>query len=438
MKPQLSNLIFWIGAILLVVLVTLFYRPAAAKTGSLLVWQDGEIYVLDIDSLARKPVGPAEAGARINPSPGCLGLIKAPCWVAAAEKLYPVGGGGEAEKMALLEGVGQDSALSWSPDGLHLAYTTLPAGSNQTELRLYNVATGETKKIASDVDPALAVAWSRGCVAGLAAAACQLGYRAIRPDVAGDQSWPHLVVPAWASELRPEIRLAKNKAQSQLVTLTPLTGAQQVWPVPGGPIFELSWAADNTLLYSQPQHYFRRVQDYSPAYQISPGSQLANMSLDGRYTVYYEPFTQKECQAERPKGGCWYLGVWLAGGEPQQVKRQLIYSVELTQAGEGMLITDPFWSPGGEAFAFFREGKLIYYDLDRREGTIWYQSLRGRLASAPVFSPNAEAIAFVYQSDQGSRQYHLLVLNPQFKPLEHLIEAQEGLRVLAWLPQQIN
>ncbi|HXW00377.1 MAG TPA: hypothetical protein VEC93_18310, partial [Anaerolineae bacterium] len=76
MKPQVSNLIFWIGAIFLVVLVTVFYQPAAAKTGSLLVWQDGEIYVLDIDSLARKLVGPAEAGALINPSPGCLGLIK--------------------------------------------------------------------------------------------------------------------------------------------------------------------------------------------------------------------------------------------------------------------------------------------------------------------------------------------------------------------------
>ncbi|HXW00526.1 MAG TPA: hypothetical protein VEC93_19065, partial [Anaerolineae bacterium] len=69
---------------------------------------------------------------------------------------------------------------------------------------------------------------------------------------------------------------------------------------------------------------------------------------------------------------------------------------------------------------------------------IWYQSLRGRLASAPAFSPNEKAIAFIYQPEQGSRQYHLLVLNPQFKPLEHLIEAQEGFRVLAWLPHHLN
>ena len=59
MKSQLNNLAFWVGGILLVVLVTVFYQPAAAKTGSLLVWQDGQIYVLDIDSLERRPVGPA-------------------------------------------------------------------------------------------------------------------------------------------------------------------------------------------------------------------------------------------------------------------------------------------------------------------------------------------------------------------------------------------
>jgi hypothetical protein len=208
---------------------------------------------------------------------------------------------------------------------------------------------------------------------------------------------------------------------------------RQTWPVPVGSIFELRWTADNTLLYSQPRNYFHRAQDYTPAYHMSPGSQLANMSPDGRYTVYYEPFTQKECQAERPKGGCWYLGIWLADNERPK-ERQLVFSRELSKAGEGKLNTDPFWSPAGDAFGLFREGNLVYYNLKQHEAAIWYQSLRGRLTSPPVFSPNEKAIALVTQPAENSSQYHLLVLNPQFKPLEHLIDVQKGFRVLAWLP----
>lgn len=431
MKSHWNHLAFWLGAVLLVVLVTVFYQPATAKTGSLLVWQDGEIYVLDIDSLRREPVGPAAALALIIPSPGCLGQVKAPCWVAAGPRLYPVGDSVSPD--ITVPGEAEDATLSWSPDGLHLAYVDLAANSRKFKLRIFNAATGEGKTLAIRVDPALTAVWSNGCAAGLMAPTCQLAYKTSQVKTLS-QSSPRLLVPAWAGELRPDYL---NDPWNELVTFTPLTGMRQTWPVPAGSIFELRWTADNTLLYSQPRTYFHRAQDYTPAYQMSPGSQLANMSPDGRYTVYYEPFTQKECQAERPKGGCWYLGIWLADNEHPQ-ERQLIFSRELSKAGEGKLNSDPFWSPAGGAFGLFREGNLVYFDLKQREAAIWYQALAGQLTSPPVFSPHEKAIALVTQPAENSSQYHLLILNPQFKPLEHLIDAREGFRVLAWLPYNLQ
>jgi hypothetical protein len=353
--------------------------------------------------------------------------------VVVGAKLFSVNSGDGLEVPIPIEtGVRWlDSAVSWSPDGLNLAYTVALGGSEQTELRVYNAATTETQTLAFGVDPALAVAWTIGCVAGLEAPTCRLGYKTSDPLPVGHELRPHLLIPAWADELRPTY--LKHPMQ-QLVALTPLSGEQQVWPIPVDKIFALRWTADNSLLYSQPRNYFHRAPDYSPAYQISPGSQLANMSPDGRYTVYYEPFTQKECQAERPKGGCWYLGVWLAENEKSGPPRQLIYSRELTQAGEGRLNADPFWSPYGDAFVLFREGTLVHYSLKYREAAVWSTSLHGQLTSAPMFSPNEEAVAFVVHQEEASSQYHLLMINPQFKPLEQIIEARQGLRVLAWLP----
>lgn len=431
MKSQLKGLAFWVGAVLLVVLVTLLYQPAAAKTGALLVWQDGEIYVLDIDSLKQEPVGPAAAVASILPSPGCLGQVKAPCWVAVGPKLYPVGGSASPE--ITVPGDAEDATLSWSPDGLHLAYVDLAENSRKFKLRLFNPATGQGQTLAIRVDPAVPAAWSSGCRTGLAAPTCQLAYKASQAKALSPSS-SHLLVPAWASEIRLD---DLSDPWNELVTFTPATGMRQTWPVPVGSIYALRWTAGNTLLYSQPQEYFHRTKDYTPAYQMSPGSQLANMSPDGRYTVYYEPFTKKECQAERPKGGCWFLGIWLADND-QREERQLIFSRELSKAGEGKLNSDPFWSPAGNAFGLFREGKLIYYNLKQHEAAIWYESLRGQLTSSPVFSPNEEAIALVTQPAGNSTQYHLLVLNPQFKPLEVVIEAQQGFRVLTWLPHNLQ
>ncbi len=423
MRSQLNNLAFWVGGVLVVILVTIFYQPTVAKTGSLLVWLDGKIYVMDIDTLALTFVGSADASQSVTPSPGCLGQMTASCWVVVGDRLYTVGGREDITRktIPLEEGAHwPDAAVSWSPDGIHLAYSVIKTPHHLTELRLYNALTAETKIIAAVVDPTIPIAWTVGCAQGLETAVCQLGYKIITPKPV------EIITPSPAED------------NNWLVALTPLNGEQRIWLISEGPIFELGWTADNTLLYSRPKHYFYRVEDGAPAYHILPGSQLANLSPHGRYTVYYEAFTQKECQAERPWGGCWYLGVWLANADKGKIEQRLIHSLDLSQVKANQLSFDPVWTPQAEAFVFAQAGQLIYYEVKRQEAVVWSSSLQGQLVSPPVFSPHGGAVALAVQPESNSSEYRLLVINPQLKPIEHHLNAQKGFRVLAWLPHQPN
>jgi hypothetical protein len=421
MKAQLNNLAFWLGAVLVVVLATWFYQPSAAKTGSLLVWLDGDLYLQDIDTQALTPVGPAKTAQTALPSPGCLGQLLAPCWIAVGQTIYRLHPDGTTTQSTIpldSQVKWNDSVMSWSPDGVHLAYNVILKLNRLTELRVYNLVTGETKVIAAVVDPTLPVAWSAGCAQGLLAAGCQLGFK--------------LIVPKFVT-----LVTTRSPDQSNwLIGFNPLTGKQQIWFVAGAPIKRLRWAYDNTLLYSQLANYFYRTVNNRPAYHISPGSQPAAMSADGRYTVYYESFTLKECQAERPTGGCWYLGVWVV--DDNLIDRRFIYSADLAQAKADQLNLDPQWSPRGEAFVFIQAGQLLYYNFTQNRADVWYSGLQAQLVSGPVYSANGAGVALVDKGKGDSPAYRLLVIDPQLKPVEHEIKAQQGFQVLVWLPNKLN
>ena len=114
----------------------------------------------------------------------------------------------------------------------------------------------------------------------------------------------------------------------------------------------------------------------------------------------------------------------------------MINSVDLSQAEqtEGLNFI-PTWSPSGRAFVLFQGGRLIHYDLETGEATIWYKPLSGKLRSLPVFSPNEEAVAFVDDQGEGATGHRLLVINPKLEPLEEVIQGEKSFKVLAWLPQ---
>jgi hypothetical protein len=415
MIAQWKNIAFWVGAILVIVLATFLYQPAAAKTGSLLVWTRNRVYVMDIDTLALQRVAPATANQSITPSPGCFGQIDAPCWVLIDEVLYYVDltlASSHRLQATLPIGEGfrwNDGAVSWSPDGVHVTYSVTNGRSNQAELRIYSATTSEIKRtIAADVDSSIAVAWSPGCASGLEVSGCELGFKKMTAEANGQFS------PA-------------------LVGFTPATEAVRQWVLSPEPIFELRWSTDGRLLYSRPKRHFIYAEDNALANQIPPGGQLASVSLDAYYTVYYQPFTLEGCQSQNDDNRCLHLGVWLTPGEVEE--RSLIYSVDLSEEDQfGGLNFIPTWSPKGDSFVFFQQGRVVHYNLTKHEGTIWYKSVRGKLRSIPIFSPNEESVAFVDNQGQGFSEYRLVVVNPRLQPVEHIIQTQNSFRLLAWLP----
>jgi hypothetical protein len=416
MLSQWKTMAIWVGAILVVVVASLFYQPAAAKTGSLLVWTRNRVYVMDIDTLNLARVGPATAGQLISPSPGCSGQADAPCWVVIGETVYEVDlslAGNHRADSSLPIGAGfrwDEAPVSWSPDGLSLAYTVLDEQTQQGELRVYNIEQGEVLLEQANVDPAIEVAWTSGCGAGLTTTACQVAFKKMTAQ-------------------------AGSETESTLMAFTPATGDLREWTVSSEPIFELRWTNGGELLYSQPKRHFKRAADQALAYRIPAGSKLANMSPSTRYAVYYQPFTLEQCQASDAAESCLHLGVWLNPTEGEGDELSLIYSVNLSESGgpEGLNFI-PVWSPEEDAFVFFQEGRLVHYDLPAGEATIWYKPVTGKLRSVPVFSPNEAAVAFVDNQGQGFSEYRLVVVNPRLQPVEHIIETRDGFRILAWLP----
>jgi hypothetical protein len=413
MPTQWKNFAFWTGAILLLVLATVFYQPASAKTGSLLVWTRERVYVMDIDTLDLARIGPAKAGEPITPSPGCFGQVEAPCWVVVRDWLYRVEtrgapSAGQPVKLPVEPGYRWgDMPVSWSPDGRHVAYSLVVKNSDQAELRVYNAQTRAFKIKAHYLDPTVAVAWSEACGDGLETNGCEIGFKQVALARIGE------VLPS-------------------LSAYAPATGQTRRWTISPAPIEALGWTEGNDLLYSRPNRLVYRAAEQTPAYDMPAGAQFASLSPDGRYTVYYQPFKLKACTSPEEQA-CLYLGVWLQDSKAQSTEPQLIYSLKLSEQKAGLNFV-PIWSPQGDAFVFFQEGRLIHYHITAAEATIWYKAMRGKLRSVPVFSPDEEAVAFVDNQGQGRSEYRLVIVNPRLKPIEHIIATGSGFRVLAWLP----
>src|SRR5262245_57372868 len=121
MKAQLGSVLFWVGAVLAIVVATVVYQPAAARSGSLLVQTRNRVYIMDIDSLDLERVGPAEPGQLVVPSPGCFRQLQTPCWVAVDNLVYQIDfgvGGNDITAISLPIDTNfrwANTAASWSP-----------------------------------------------------------------------------------------------------------------------------------------------------------------------------------------------------------------------------------------------------------------------------------------------------------------------------------
>jgi len=406
-NKQWQTVALWVIAILGIVLVTIFYQPAAAKTGSLLIWMNSKLYRMDIDTLTIEPIAPASRNDAISVAPGCLHQTKTPCWVSVKNRLYRVTPNQNSSMVLLTTPNEQwpDSAISWSSDGQQVAYTVVNQVSNRLELRLYDAVNQTVTTVAYDVDPLIPVAWSAGCGDGLGDD-CSLAYKTV---------------------------VTQSDEAATLVSLNLTTKNPQEWAMPPESLTELRWSPDDTLLYSNNGRYFQRVDNHAPAYNLSAGATIANVAPNASQIVYYELFTMRECDFAEDVD-CLYVGVWLRQWDSEPDQRSLIYTVHLATTDRDGLTFIPTWDQSNSGFVFFQEGNLVYYNAINQEAVIWDKSLRGKIRSMPVFSPNKEAVAFVDNQGQGASEYRLKVINPRLQPVDHVIETETGFRVLAWLP----
>ena len=179
-SKQWQSIALWLVVIIGLISVTIFYQPAAAKTGSLLIWMNSKLYRMDIDTLTIESIAPATRHESISVAPGCLHQTQTPCWVGVENRLYYITPHQNSSMVSLTTRNERwpDSAMSWSPDGQQVAYTVVNQVSNQLELRLYDAVERTVTTVASDVDPLVPAAWSVGCADGVDDG-CLLAYKTI-------------------------------------------------------------------------------------------------------------------------------------------------------------------------------------------------------------------------------------------------------------------
>ncbi len=399
-SEQWLSVIILVVALLTTVAATVVYQPSAAKTGALLIKLNNNLYVMDIDSLAIELVAPAIGEAAVSPAPGCEQRLSQPCWVVVKDRLYRAGQRGQSTLVRLLTDDPNVAWLrqpvSWSPDGARFVYPVLNQQTEQVELHYQHVDSPSLQVLAVNVDERVKAAWSSGCAAG-GASDCRLAYR---------------------------------QATGEVVALNMATFTTQRWSLgESQSVVALRWSAGGGLLYSPNLPHFRGVTDDQPPYHLPASAKLAGLSPQMGQMVYYHPFRRKGC------ADCLYLGVWLQQHRAETPPK-LVYQVDLSTPSADGLTFVPTWSTVEDGFVFFQDGKMIFYDVTKKQAAMWHQSLLGRLRSKPVFSPNRRAVAFVDNQGQGVSEYRLVIVDPRLKPIEKIIVTESVFQVLTWLPDR--
>lgn len=406
----------WGGAFFALVVATLFYNPGLVESGKLLVWIDGAFYTIAPDGTQKTLIVETGQSVRFEASPGCYGLVRAPCWLQFGRFLTRLPG--ETIPLPLEPAdIWINPAVSWSPDGTHLAYTIANTALNRTELRIFNVITQKSQTLAADVEASTRPVWSHACARAFEAPQCRLAFRKLSP---------------------------KGDSLAEVVALVPTRGLSQTWTIPGGFVPILGWTADDRLIYSNEAYSIARaiyVSDESPVLDMPTGVQYPTNSPEADYAVYYQVFRAEGlgCRLtnllRRGPGpdACQRRGIWISDRQGQHPR--LVYSTEATSR-RGGFNSDPIWSPAGDAFLIFHEGQAIYHDLATRQTEVWYQDVPYGPRTDPVFSPDRRAIAMIVGDQAGAEQIddRLLILGHRLKPMSVDLEVKRGVRLIAWLP----
>lgn len=381
----------WLGAMSYLAACVLLGQAAldVPSPGRILYWQSDTIYTIDVDGRNQQRISPAlRADEReVEVSPGCHGLVAAPCWVLIGRIVYHLSGRGTPLPVQSGE-MRTFAPAAWSPDGRHLAYIVVDEATDDRVLKVYNAWLDISWEVDHGIDATIKPVWSTGCHDG-PRGDCRLAYG------------------------------TRTATKPQVTAMHLETGTRRHWSIVPGRGHLLQWLADGRL-----------VQGHTRWFEIANGKPLtmatlgeAGLSPDGRLLNYVDR----------------------VGSEPTVV---VIQSTEVPQQTDqiylpppsGSMVDNwagPFWRPDAQAWIMLDRGQLFGYNMQEGLVPLWQQNppLEMVLDYAFSASGNGFAILHGYASANPERPAQQLTVLQVGEPPQIVRPRQmQTLILLAWLP----
>lgn len=376
----------------------------AESPGPILFWQKNALYTINPDGTNLTKISPALlADQRFTEvSAGCHGLAQAPCQVIIGHVIYQISGRGIILP-AFPNSEWLNAPVSWSPDGVSLAYFVSERESGQRSLLIYNTALNLLWRAAPNVDEAVKPAWSSGC-RETGSTQCMLAYG--QKASAGQKGTPIAV-------------LNLNSGQTDETTIA--AGYGNV----------LRWSDDNHLYYGGRLGWFSALDgsQVGDTGALQRGTPLfVSPTID--YVIFSDdPATRFPTQAEVGRE------IWLNSVSAHTSR--LIYAFPPQTETNSHRAFEVLWSPHQNSVAVFNKDHLIYYDLAEENPTILTDIGPFDRIMGYAFSPDGDSVAIVggFFPDTSEKPYHILfVTGTSGQPVTLIPRTKDPILVLAWLP----
>jgi len=402
------------------------------RNGPILFWQDGAIYTINPDGTDLNKITPAlRANQRFTTvSPGCHGLVEAPCMVLVGHVLYHISGA--SLPLPTLNGTEWLNApASWSPDGVYLAYPVKYSDTGQRSLLVYNTRQDFLQQAAEDVDESIKPAWSPGCV-DASLDNCYLAYRRVSTT---------------------------GKKGVKVASLNLGSNQTQIWTISSGQGHILKWSSAGQLYYGGNLGWFS-VEDGSPVGGEVEAGLTTSLSPAGNYVTYSAAAPSINALQQNAKRS----GIWLArvsedpppssnfttddeniaavGGRRSAV----VFSKDTPRLIQPPLSSpryvergfnhEVFWSPKEDALAAFNGGQLIHYDLIQDQVSIWHETSAMDVLGGYAFSPTGDGLALVegqFLDNPEKPQHRLFIVYKSGEVMTLRGRTRDPILLLAWL-----
>jgi hypothetical protein len=362
------------------------------SSGDILFWQDGGLYTLNPETTQTTRITPALFADRrlTEVSPGCHGLIEAPCWVLIGHVIYHLSGRGVPLPIAPTH-KWVNAPATWSTDGLHLVYSVADVATGERVLLVYNALFDFAWELDRGVDDAIKPAWSPGCVEHRLET-CDLAYG------------------------------KRHATGLQVVVVNMKTLTRQVWPFVSSRGNILRWSAAGDLYQGRLDWFY--LPSGQPVLETNFSQQHLALAPTGQAALAlaspYHPENPTTVQLLAAEQTLLYQFQPVNG------------TVNLWDSGAALM-----WAADGNKLAVFDQRRVFHYNMQTQAAFFSQQNLSTEGILSYAFAPRQDKLvvveAVVFNNPERPQQR--LTLFEAHRPPQTLRPlSPEPLIILAWLP----